>query len=177
MPTNDNFEELEQYDFATDEYFEKVSKRYFPLIGEFLVSFSILEHELNLAIAEFISDRAHNTGYIVIEKLTMGNKIDMFYKLYASLELNKNKSDIKSLTKIHAKMIDINLFRNNLVHANWQTLSRDGKVRVKIVADPGDGTVKFRRIVIKTIDIRQKIRQTDRLLDQIEKYQERAFQF
>ena len=51
-----NFDELEQYDYSDGEYLEKVVDRYSPLIGLFLVNFSILEQELNLAVADFIRD-------------------------------------------------------------------------------------------------------------------------
>ena len=43
-----DYDELDQYDFSDGEYLEKVADKYFPLVGEFLISFSILEQELNI---------------------------------------------------------------------------------------------------------------------------------
>jgi len=50
-------------------------------------------------------------------------------------------------------MID---FRNNMVHAHWQTITRDGFVRTKIVVDNQDGYVKFKNTQITPKIIRDK---------------------
>ena len=97
--TQSNYDELEQYDFSDGEYLDKVADKYFPLIGEFLISFSVLEQELNIAIADFLHDDCHETGFVIIEKMTTSNKIDLFYKMYVRLELFNNKK--------HKKILDI----------------------------------------------------------------------
>lgn len=142
--TQNNYEELEQYDYPDGEYLEKVVDKYSPLIGSFLVNFSILEQELNLAIAESISDRCHETGFVIIEKLTTSNKIELFYKMYVRLESLLDKKNKKMLDKIREQLEALNLFRNNIVHANWQSLTKDGFVRTKIVVDNQEGYVKFK---------------------------------
>ena len=80
------YDELQQYDFPDDEYLERVAYKFTPLIGFFMIKFSYLEHDLNLAIADIFGDDYHSIGFVVIEKLTMANKIDMFNKMYANLE-------------------------------------------------------------------------------------------
>jgi len=99
-----NYDALEQYDYIDGEYLEKVVDKYCPLIGLFLINFSILEHELNLAIADFISDRAHETGFVIIEKITTSNKIELFYKMYVRLESFKEKKNKDILNKIKGKL-------------------------------------------------------------------------
>lgn len=171
------YDELDQYDFSDGEYLEKVAKKFFPLIGEFLISFSILEQELNLAIADVFHDDCHETGFVIIEKLTTSNKIDLFYKMYVRLESFNNKKHKTILDKLRNQLNDLNSFRNNIVHANWQSLSKDGYVRAKIVVDTDEGFVKFKKVLMPPKIIRQKIREIDGLSDKIEEYKEKAFQF
>jgi len=171
------YDELDQYDFSDGEYLEKVAKKYFPLIGEFLISFSILEQELNLAIADFINERGHEPGLVIIEKITTSNKIDLFYKMYVRLESFNNKKHKTILDKLRSQLNDLNSFRNSVVHANWQSLSKDGYVRTKIVVDTDEGFVKFRKVLITPKVIRQKIKEIDGLSEKIDEYKEKAFQF
>jgi hypothetical protein len=81
-----NYDKLEQYTFPDSEYIEKAADRYSPLIGLFLINFSILEHDLNITIAEFLHNDAHETGFVILEKLNISNKIDLFYKMNVRLE-------------------------------------------------------------------------------------------
>ena len=172
-----NYDELDQFDFSDGEHLEKVVDKYSPLIGLFLVNFSILEHELNLAIADFISDRAHEMGFVVIEKLTTSNKIELFYKMYVRLESFNDKKNKEILDKIRKQLELLNLFRNSIVHANWQSLTKDGFVRTKIVVDSQEGYVKFKKVEITLKIIRQKIKETEKLTDQVYEYKEATFQF
>ncbi len=171
------YDELEQYDFSDGEYLEKVADKYFPLVGEFLISFSIMEQELNLAIADFLHDDCHETGYVIIEKLTTSNKIDLFYKMYVRLESFSNKKHKVILDGIRKQLDELNIFRNNVVHANWQSLTKEGSVRVKIVVDTDEGFVKFRKVLMTPKIIREKIREIDSLSEKIDQYKEQAFQF
>lgn len=178
MDKNKNvYDELEQYDFSDGEYLEKVADKYFPLIGEFLISFSILEQELNLAIADFLHDDCHETGFVIMEKLTTSNKIDLFYKMYIRLESFNNKKHKAILDSLRRQLDELNSFRNSVVHANWQSLTKDGMVRAKIVVDNDEGFVKFKKVPMVPRIIRQKIREIDSLSDKIDRYKEKAFQF
>jgi len=172
-----DYEELDQYDFTDGEHLEKVADKYASPIGLFLINFSVLEQELNLAIADFISDRAHEMGYVVIEKLTTSNKIDLFYKMYVRLESFKNKKNKEVLNKISEQLESLNTFRNNIVHANWQSLEKSGFVRTKIVVDNQEGFVKFRKVRITPKIIKQKMGEIEKLTDLIDNYKETAFQF
>jgi len=87
----DTFYELEQFDFIDDERLDKVISKYSTLIGLFLIKFSSLEHEINIAIADILHDDCHETGYVIIERLSIRNKIDLFNKMYSRLESFKDK--------------------------------------------------------------------------------------
>lgn len=175
MAKND-YEELEQYDIAGVEYLEKVVDKYSSLIGLFLINFSILENDLNLAIADFINERGHEPGFVIIEKITTGNKIDLFYKLYVRLGSFKDKKSRKILDKIKDQLESLNAFRNNIVHANWQSLTEDGFVRTKIVVDNQEGYVRFKKVQITPRIIKEKIKELDKLITKIDEYKETAFQ-
>jgi len=86
------FDELGQYDFIDEEYYEKTIDKYTNLIGTFITKFSCLEHEINIAIADFFEDDIHSTGYLVIEKLNIYSKIELFYNIYMYLmQFSKNE--------------------------------------------------------------------------------------
>jgi len=171
------YDELEQYDFSDGEYLEKVADKYFSLVGEFLISFSIMEQEINLAIADSLHDDCHETGFVIMERLSTSDKIDLFYKMYVRLESFNNKKHKATLDGLRKQLDELNLFRNSIVHANWQSLTKEGFVRVKIVVDREEGSVKFKKILMTPKIIRQKIREIDSLVEKIDQYKEKASQF
>lgn len=171
-----HYEELEQFDYIDGDYLDKVFRKYVSQIGLFLIKFSVLEHELNLAIADILGDDYHETGYVIIEKLTTSNKIDLFYKMYARFHSCIDKYNNKEMLNIIVKQLDsLNMFRNNIVHANWQSLTKDGLVRTKIIVDNQEGFVKFKKIEITPNVIRSRIKEIDSLIESIDKYKEVAF--
>jgi len=127
-------EELDQFDYISGEYIEKVDIfiDYSYALGEFIITFSNLDHEINIAIADIFADDAHYFGYLIIEKLSFVNKIDLFYKLYLGLAHHTSPKNKKMLQKIKADLMEINTFRNNIIHANWTTLTKDKFVRTKL---------------------------------------------
>jgi hypothetical protein len=174
---SENYDELEQYAYLDGEYLEKAVDRYSAPIGLFLINFSILEHALNVTIADCVYDDAHELGFVIIEKLTTSNKIDLFNKMYVRLESFKDKKNKDVLKKIREQLESLNTFRNNIIHANWQSLTKDGYVWTKIVVDSQEGYVKFRKVQITPTIIRKKIREIEKLTDLIDKYTETALQF
>lgn len=172
-----DYDELDQYDFSDGEYLEKVADKFSPLVGQFLISFSILEQELNIAIADFLHDDCHETGFVIVEKLTTRNKIDLFYKMYVRLESFNNKKHNAILDQLRNLLNELNSFRNNVVHANWQSLTKEGYVRVKIVVDTDEGYVKFKKVPMTPKTIKQKIIEIDKLSEKISEYKDNAFQF
>lgn len=82
---NINNEQLSQYDYIEDEFYDKALRTYSTAIGEFFMEYSALEHELNVTIAEIINSRTHEIGYKIMETMNMRPKIDLFYRLYNSM--------------------------------------------------------------------------------------------
>ena len=81
------------------------------------------------------------------------------------------------LDGIRKQLDGVNIFRNKVVHANWQSLTKEGYVRTKIIVDTEEGYVKFKKALITPKIIRQKIKEVYKLLDEIEEYKEQAFNF
>lgn len=166
------YSELDQYDYIEDDYFEIALGKYSSLIGEFFMHFSYLEHELEIAIVEFVSSRSHDVGYLFISKIErMSDKIDLFYKYYKMFEHFTEKK-ISRLDEIDHALKSISSFRNNLAHAKWQSIQKSGLVRVKVKSDKATGVIQFKNLVIKPKDIRDKIKEINRLVIKIEKFRE-----
>ncbi len=175
--TSDEWEEMEQYDYVDTGYFNKAVKVYSESIGEFLMNFSELEHELNIAIAEIISDRAHEMGYSIMERMAMRQKIGLFYRMYARLESAAQKGQKRQLNSIKKNLISLSEFRNTLAHANWGTVQKNGNVRTKILSDKESGLVRFKNIVIKPGDIRRKTKEVIELSEEISLFSDEALSF
>lgn len=172
---NDENEIMEQYDYTFDDYLYKVIDKYAPLIGQFLVVFSELEHELNITIAEILHHGTHYFGYVVIEKLTTLNKIELFYKFYLSFIRSADSTKLKiDLESIESELRLLNTFRNRLVHANWISLNKHGSVRTKISIDNQDGEVVFKRVKLLPKDIRKNIKSVERLTTKLENFREKC---
>ena len=166
-------ESLEQYDYSTNDYMYRVEDKYSHLIGIFLIRFSELEHSLNITIADIINDRTHEHGFIIVENLTTNNKIQLFYKFYLLhiSALQKDRLTLK-LQNLKIQLEEINSFRNKIVHANWQTLNKQGMVRTKIAVDSQHGYVLFRKFEMLPKTIRLQIKSLEKLILTLENFSE-----
>jgi hypothetical protein len=101
----------------------------------------------------------------------MKNKIDLFEKQLRLLDFycfnNKNRYLLK---KIFTKLNNINIFRNNLLHANWITINKKGKVRIKFFSDLENGRIKFKYKVISVETIYQQIDEIENIIPKIDEY-------
>lgn len=175
---DNNNEELEQYDYwFEDKFYDKAIKKYGEVLGQFFMEFSALEHELNIAIADIISECSHDAGYQIMEQMNIRNKIDLFYRLYNALESHTDKRGKEKLKDIKNSLNSVNTFRNLLAHANWQTIKKDGTVSTRFSSDKESGLIKFKNIVVKPKDIRIKIKETKRLTNKIWNYKEKTLGF
>ena len=105
-----------------------------------------------------------------MERLTIQNKIDLFYNLNLLHENYKEDSQKETLKKIRQQCISINSFRNCIAHANWQSLAETGHVRTKIKIDCEEGFVKFKRVLITPEIIEQKLKELDDLIELVDCY-------
>ncbi len=168
---------LEQYDYIDTDYYEKAVKKYSKLIGEFLMDFSYLEHELEIAVAEIVNDRSHDVGYLVVQKIEKtADKIDLFYKYYKMFEYLTDRQT-KELKRIFDSLVEINEFRNKIAHVKWCSMQKNGIVRYKIRSTKKTGEIRFQNIIIQSKDIRDKIKEIDRVIDKIDEYREKIYQF
>ncbi len=156
------------------EYIDKVKSKYARDIGLFLIRFSSLEHTLDIPIDDFLMDRSHQRGYIVIEGLSLNSKIELFRKLFYGLIIRATQP--KRVTKLGAlvkRLHAVRVFRNHLAHANWNTLENTGYVRTKI--DEKDGEVIFKRVRITPNVINAWIRRVIQAERQLDDFAESAW--
>jgi hypothetical protein len=156
---------LEQYDFAYGDYIDKVARRYEARIGRFFIRFSELEHTLDIAIAEWLSDRSHELGYLVLEGYSLNNKIQLFRRLLHSHTKLLRPSRMKTFQSIVKKLDEARIFRNYVAHANWQTLERSGYVRTRVAEK--EGVIVFRKVRVTPSVLDAWYRRLERLDESI----------
>ncbi len=166
--------DLDQYDWGMGEVIDTQRDRYAPLIGQFLIDFSILENNLNIALAEAIHGRTHELGYVIVEKLSMSNKIDLFNKLYLRMVHLQSAEGKAALKLVKQRLEDINTFRNIIAHANWATMDQEKFVRTKVRIDKDEGSVSFKNIKVTTPIIRAQTREISRLTNSLDNFSEKA---
>ena len=159
---------LEQYDYVHGDYIDKVARRYEARIGRFLIRFSELEHNLDIAIAESLSDRSHDLGYMVLEGYSLNNKIELFRRLFHSYTKHVLPSRMTKFQGIVKKLHEARIFRNYVAHANWRTLEKSGYVRTRVNEKEGDIVFKKVRITPSVLDAWfRRIERLDELLYEI----------
>lgn len=173
-PEPNVIEDMEQYDYIDTDYLEKHRQTYCSLIGSFLIDFSLLEHEIDIAIADFVFDDAHEPGYLIISRLKTTDKIELLSNLCAAMAAEAGPKLIGALKKIKTRLTSATEFRNKLVHAYWGTLSKGGLVRIRSTVDDQDGRVKFKKARISPTVIRSWDTEVNRLADDLGTYFERV---
>lgn len=166
-----NYEELEklnQWDLIHEDYIETKIVDYSYYIWEFLIRFSELEHEINISIANLITERSHDKWYSIIEWLSFSSKLDMYNRLskwYISISDNKSISEkFKNIVKDIKKLSE---FRNILAHSNWSSMKKWWFVRVKFYSDKEDWFVTFKYIKILPRNIKSKITKVENIIEKL----------
>lgn len=140
----DQFDNIEYTQAGLDKVFGILTRE----IGSLLVTFSELEHSLDVAIAETFDNQNHQVGMIVTKKLTYIQKVMLFYDLalricsYHQLDL---KVQLKTLKKELVYMAEI---RNVVAHAKWLSITDGAYVRSQVTsnADSGAPFIKYYKI-------------------------------
>ncbi len=168
------YDDLEQYDTCwNDEVIFKKQEKYAFCIGMFLIAFSHLEHSLEIALANLINDRSHDEGYIIIKDLEMFEKIELYYNLaFPRVDsLPKRRVlKLKRLDIMRKKIEKISILRNKIAHAKWNTLDKDGFVRVDTKTNKENGFIKFKKFKITPVLINTGIRDIEILSEQISNF-------
>jgi hypothetical protein len=123
-----------QYAFET-KYLEGDNEKYLhsvaPLIGYIVYEFNSLEERLTALIHQMISDRSDDKGIIITYKMSYSQKVDLFnrYSTWAQNICNKAISNHQLFVQT---LTECGRLRNMVVHAEWETVDRDGFALVKI---------------------------------------------
>lgn len=169
-------EKLDQYDYVDEELsFEKEFK-YAHLIGSFLISFSNLEHNLDLEIADGIGHGSHDFGYMILKNLGFAGKIELFYDLTYPMvcwSTKKKEQKMLQLKKIRQQFKKLSELRNKIAHAKWNTLDKEGFVRVGITTDEESGLINFKKYKITPAIIRRGLRDIELLSEKLDAFTEK----
>ena len=160
---------IEQYDYEDTDYLDSVLDDFAPAIGSFLINFSVLEHELTIAIAEFLVDDYHPLGLVIVGRLTTNSKIDLFYRLCVLRDATTSRGT-KAVKKLRQRLDEVNTFRNQLVHASWGSLSKDGFVHTRADVDDSDGIVKRIRLSVSPELIQERTEEITDLIEMLDNY-------
>lgn len=131
-------------------------------IGEFMIAFNWLEHQLELALISLLNVETLDHAYAVLSQLiNFEPKIDMFSQL-ANL-LFPDQSQSKIIKDIHDSLDDVNGKRNQLIHGRFSNYVWPPLQLAIIKRRPRDETYKFGNIVFYTTD------QVSKMTDEIYK--------
>lgn len=142
---------LEQFGRPFGELTQRQEEAYSKAIGKFLMTFSYLETSLDHMIITAVSDRADECGYRVIKYLRFKDKInyakDEYRRMISFVENERRRNGFNSrLDTIVRRLEEVSEFRNKVAHANWESLSESGFVRVKIQDERNGEGIQFIRI-------------------------------
>lgn len=129
---------LDQYDYIETDFMDEHIDEFSPLIGRYVIEFSYLEHNLNVLVADLISERSHDQGYIITVKMKMYDKIELLERM-ASHGKYHGIHELKKILPTIPKLKSVNTFRNNIAHAVWATMKPSGATRVKTKVDSNSG--------------------------------------
>jgi hypothetical protein len=157
---------LDQYDFVDTDFMDENSCKFESLIGEYLISFSYLEHSLDELISDLINDGTHQIGFLITAEMNMASKIDLL-KRFVSLEKHVGMKRPRRIHPLLGLLKEANKFRNQLAHANWSSMREDGKTRTKVKVNAESG-VYFQNVDLSAITISQETIKLEQLLSDID---------
>ncbi|OGG73953.1 hypothetical protein A3A40_03490 [Candidatus Kaiserbacteria bacterium RIFCSPLOWO2_01_FULL_54_20] len=142
---------LEQFGRPFGNLTPSKEKKYSHAIGSFLMAFSYLETALDHLIISSISDRSDEPGYRIIKYLRFRDKTnlanDEYLQLISFIRDKRRKRGYNSkLNKTKKSLEELSEFRNKLAHANWESLTEKGFVRVGTFEDKEGGGVQFKTL-------------------------------
>lgn len=118
------------FDGTPDEFLERTA----PLIGFIVHSFNSLDEQLNSYICKLINNRSDEPGAIIIHKMNFSSKVDLFYKLTRSYEINCNVT-IPCFQTLIEDLKKCATLRNAVIHAEWENIDNKGFTYVKMHFD------------------------------------------
>jgi len=174
------YEELEQYDSCwNDDVMTKKEEKYAYYIGTFLIRFSSLEHSLDIEVANLINANFHDLGYILTKDVSMFGKIELFYNLafqQVNLTEKRKNQKIKQLTAIRKILENLATLRNKIAHAKWNTLDKDGYVRIDTKISKENGFIKFKKTKINLTIMGRGMKEIEILKEKLPTFVENVWQ-
>ncbi len=166
------YEELDQYDGGWNEDIllnKKIDYAFY--IWKFLIDFSDLEHEIDIALAEQISNRGHDLWYLITKDVEIFDKTNLLYNLlFQYLSCFKKNKKIKKLDDLIKRFQNLIVFRNKIAHWKWNTLDKDGFIRVDVRTSKESGFIVFRKFKITLPILRKSIKEIEKLTEELSNF-------
>ncbi|MBU0697667.1 MAG: hypothetical protein KKE39_14255 [Bacteroidetes bacterium] len=164
---------LQQYAFL-NKYLEGDNESFFeiisPQIGFVVIDFNLLEERLTSFLCQIISDRSDAKGLIITHSMSYNAKVDLLDR-YAGYMNNIREKSIESHRKLIEDIKESGRLRNLVVHAEWDTVDKDGYAFVKLRSQRNDIVQEFAQLDVDSlIDIRNKIIDTYNSFDTYEEW-------
>lgn len=138
------FDNIEYTQEGLDKVFGILTKE----IGSLLVTFSELEHSLDIAVAETFDNRNHEVGMIVTKKLSYIQKVMLFYDLALRINSYHNLDLRNQLKGLKKELIYLAEIRNVVAHAKWLSITEGAYVRSQVGSNVESGApfIKYYKI-------------------------------
>ncbi|WP_028671591.1 hypothetical protein [Saccharospirillum impatiens] len=95
------------------------------MIGCIVMFFNSLESTLDHVLCENFTDRTDSMGLIVLNKMSVGAKVELFKRFCDDLHLQIG-SEVEGYGKLLNDLGDSIRLRNLIVHADWETTDDEG---------------------------------------------------
>jgi len=142
-----NYELLLDKEMTNEEY-ESYIAEIMPLIGELVITFNRIDSSINIYIKDLVSNSFYEDEipYIFISEMNYSSKINVLKKLYNYFLRTTQKEYKKDLEKIISELQKAGTIRNNIIHAEWDEVSKDYMVKIKTKVKQS-GAVNIYRII------------------------------
>lgn len=160
---------MEQYAYET-KYLEGDNEKFLdsiaPVIGYIVYEFNSLEESLTSFICELISESSDDKGLIITYKMGYSQKVDLFNR-YTTWVQNICEIEIPNHNKLIQDLKECSRLRNMVVHAEWETVDKEGFTLIKVRIDKKGIQQEYVQFDLESLEkIRDIIVDTYNLLDE-----------
>ncbi len=109
----------------------------------------------------------------------MFEKIELYYNLaFPRVNFSEKRKalKLKQLGIIRKKLEKLTMLRNKVAHAKWNTLDKDGFVRVDTKTNKENGFIKFKKSRITPKIMRQGMKDIENLAEKLSTFTDNIWQ-
>ena len=171
---------LQQFAFL-NKYLEGDNEEFLkliaPQIGFVVFDFNLLDERLTSFICKIINHNSDAKGLIITHNMTYAAKVDLLDR-YLTYTLQVFDKPIVTHKKFIDELKESGRLRNMVVHAEWDTIDKEGYTCVKLRPTKNGLSQEFVQLDYDSIvDVRNKIIETYNFFDEYEEQYDKLFEF